>query len=100
MKNTSKTFIFLILAATILSCDSNYSSSDEDSSIGDYEYSVSGVDENGNYVEGDVEVSQDGGSGTVSDEYGNEKEVDVEWTGNGELEGTDEDGETYDLEVE
>lgn len=65
-----------------------------------YDYGVSGMDSNGNSVSGDVEVDQGGGSGTIINEDGEEVEIDVEWTGNGELEGTDTEGNTYELETE
>ena len=39
------------------------------------------------------------GNGTIEDENGNEKSVDLEWTGKWQLEATDNDGNTYTLEV-
>ncbi|KAA3437603.1 hypothetical protein [Rufibacter hautae] len=95
MKKIYSIILFVSVLATISSC-----SSKSKKSSNDYEYNVSGVDEDGDDVDGEVEVTKEGGSGTITDEYGNEKEVDVEWTGKGELEATDEDGETYELEVE
>lgn len=64
-----------------------------------YSYDVSGTDDEGNYVDGSIEISGKYGSGTVEDDNGNEKSIDVEWTGNGTLGGTDEDGNFYELEV-
>lgn len=67
----------------------------------DYNYDISGYDNSGNYVYGDVDVDQDGGSGTIYDEYGNAHSIDVEWTGYGELEAYDyETWEYIDLEVD
>ena len=60
-----------------------------------YDYSVSG-----DGVYGDVFVDEDGGSGTVYDDDGNELEVDVYWTGYGELEAIDQNGDSYILEVD
>lgn len=64
-----------------------------------YEYGVSGYGDNG-YVYGDITVDRDNGDGYIYDEDGNEKWIDVEWTGNGTLEGYDEDGNYYDLDVD
>ena len=65
-----------------------------------YDYEVSGSDESGNSVSGSVEVDQSGGDGYVYTDDGEEKHIDVDWTGHGELEGYDEDGNYYELEVE
>lgn len=68
-------------------------------STGNYEYNydVNGTDVDGNNVSGSIDVQGRYGTGTIEDEDGNEKEIDVEWTGKGTLEGTDEDGNTYEL---
>lgn len=65
-----------------------------------YDYDVSGYDDSGNYIYGDVDVDQSGGDGYIYLEDGEEKHIDVDWTGKGELEGYDEDGNYYELEVE
>lgn len=65
-----------------------------------YDYDVSGYDSDGSYVYGDVEVDQGGGDGYIYTKDGEEKHIDVDWTGKGELEGYDEDGNYYELEVE
>lgn len=68
---------------------------------GSYNYDVSGYNSDGDYVSGNIDA--DGskyGSGTIYDSDGNERDVDFEWTGKGELEATDDDGNTYDLEVD
>lgn len=66
----------------------------------EYNYDVRGSDENGNSVSGNIDIDGKYGTGTIEDENGNEKELDVEWIDYGKLEGTDEDGNTYDLEVD
>lgn len=64
-----------------------------------YDYSISGYG-NSNSVYGDITVDKQGGDGYIYDEDGNEKLIDVEWIGNGTLEGYDEDGNYYELEVD
>ena len=66
----------------------------------DYNYDVNGTDENGNSVSGNIDISGKYGTGYIEDEEGNEKEIDVEWIDYGQLEATDEDGNTYELEVD
>jgi hypothetical protein len=65
-----------------------------------YNYDVSGTDENGNSVSGNIDMKGKYGSGTITEEDGNEIEVEVEWVGSGQLTATDDDGNTYDLEVD
>ena len=69
---------------------------------GDYQYNydVSGTDENGEDVTGNVSVQDKYGEGTLTDNEGNEIEVEVEWTGYGKLKATDYDGNEYDLDVD
>jgi hypothetical protein len=62
-----------------------------------YNYDVEGSDESGNNVSGNIDIQGKYGSGTIEDEFGVEKDVDVEWTGYGTLEATDFDGNTYEL---
>ena len=64
-----------------------------------YEYDVEGTDEYGDYVEGYVETSGKYGEGYIFDEYGDKVPIEVEWTGNGELLGTDDDNNEYELKV-
>jgi hypothetical protein len=64
-----------------------------------YNYSVSGYG-NDNSVYGDITVNKNGGSGTIYDENDNEISIDVEWTGKGTLEGYDENGNYYELEID
>lgn len=66
----------------------------------EYNYAVEGYDEYGNPIEGNIDVSNGGGTGYIYDEYGNEKEIDVEFTRYSELEGYDEDGNYYEMNVE
>lgn len=64
-----------------------------------YNYDVSGYGEDG-YVTGNIDIEGKYGSGYLEDEDGNEIEIDVEWVDYGELEATDENGNTYELEVD
>lgn len=71
-------------------------------SSGDYEYNydISGSDENGNSVYGNIDIQGKYGTGYIEDEDGNEKSIDVEWVDYGVLEGTDEDGNSFEFEVD
>lgn len=40
------------------------------------------------------------GSVTITDANGYERDIEVEWVGYGEMEATDEDGNTYTMEAE
>jgi hypothetical protein len=64
-----------------------------------YEYDVEGTDGNGDYVEGYVETSGKYGEGYILNEYGDKVEIEVEWIGNGEMTGTDDDNNEYNLKV-
>ncbi|MCO6462726.1 MAG: hypothetical protein J5I52_01120 [Saprospiraceae bacterium] len=66
----------------------------------EYNYDISGWDENGNSVYGNIDIQGKYGSGYILDEDGNEKYIDVEWVDYGVLEGTDEDGNSYEFEVD
>lgn len=66
----------------------------------EYNYDISGSDENGNGVYGNINIQGKYGSGYIEDENGNEKYVDVEWIDYGVLEGTDEDGNSYEFDVD
>jgi uncharacterized protein YcfL len=65
-----------------------------------YNYDVSGLDYDGNSVRGNIDINGKYGSGTIEDENGNTKYIDVEWVDYGVMEGVDEDGNYYDLEVD
>lgn len=69
---------------------------------GDYQYTydVSGTNENGDAVTGTITVRDKYGEGTVTDEAGNEIDVEVEWIGKGILKATDDEGNEYELEVD
>lgn len=65
----------------------------------DYNYDVEGYGDNG-YTSGNIDTSGKYGEGYIYDEEGNEIYVETEWTDYGVMEATDEDGNTYELEVE
>lgn len=66
-----------------------------------YNYDVSGYGDRG-YISGNIDASQ--GSkyvdGYIQRDDGTEVYFDGEWTGKGEIEGYDEDGNYYELEVD
>ena len=64
-----------------------------------YNYDISGHDEDGNYVSGNVDIDEYG-EGYIEDDFGNEKYIEVKWVGYGVMEGYDEDGIYYELNVE
>ena len=66
----------------------------------EYNYDVEGYDQDGNYVNGNVDITGKNGSGSIEDENGNEIDVEVEWVDYGKLEATDDEGNTYDLEAD
>lgn len=82
--------------------DSNYKYEYRTGGPGDYTYNYdsSATDSNGNVMDANITMNGKYGTGVVVDENGNEKEVDVEWTGYGEAEATDSDGNAYEIEVE
>ena len=82
--------------------DENYKYNNRTGTSGDYDYNydINGTDGEGNSVNGNIDINGKYGSGTIQDENGDEKNIDVEWVGKGQLEGTDDEGNSYDLEVE
>ncbi len=82
--------------------DSHYKYEYRTGTSGDYEYNydINGTDQDGNSVAGNIDISGKYGSGTIQDEDGNEKSIDAEWVDYGVLEVTDEDGNTYEMEVD
>ena len=66
-----------------------------------YDYDVSGYG-NGEYVSGSIDASRSSKDvdGYITLEDGREVSFDGEWVGNGEIEGYDEDGNYYELEVD
>jgi hypothetical protein len=65
-----------------------------------YHYDVSGTDDEGNEVTGEVDMDGQYGNGVVHDSADIEVEVSVEWVGKGELSAEDGEGNVYELEVE
>ena len=65
-----------------------------------YNYDVSGYDGNGDEVTGNVSMEDKYGTGSITNSNGEEIDVDVEWTGYGELKATDSDGNEYELAVD
>ncbi|MCP4990081.1 MAG: hypothetical protein GY928_29770 [Colwellia sp.] len=68
----------------------------------DYEYDVEGYNEDGKSVYGEIEANKDEQEveGYIYDEEGNEVYFEGEWTGYGEIEGYDENGNYIELETE
>lgn len=80
--------ILILLIVTTIPCRANT-------------YDVSGYDDNGNYVYGEIEAEGEKyGHGEIFVEDGNQRDIDFEWTGYGELEATDDEGNIYDLDVD
>ncbi len=65
-----------------------------------YNYDVSGIDDNGDTIEGNIDISGRYGTGVITNTEGEDVDVDVRWDGYGVLVAEDEDGNSYDLEVE
>ena len=65
-----------------------------------YNYDIIGYDEYGNYVYGNIDIQGKYGDGYIHNENDEEISVEVEWIDDGVLSGTDDDGNTYELEVE
>ena len=66
----------------------------------EYNYDVSGTDDNGDEVSGNVSMNGKYGSGTITNSEGEEIEVETEWIGKGVLKATDNDGNEYELNVD
>lgn len=65
------------------------------------DYGVSGFDDRGNYVFGEIEPEGgDNISGTIYSENGTSIEIDGKWFGRGKVEATDMCGNSYTLETE
>ena len=67
----------------------------------DYEYDVSGQSDNG-YIYGEIEAERGSRNveGYLYDENGNEVYFEGEWSGKGEIEGYDENGNYIELDVD
>ena len=77
--------------------DDDYKYEHRTGSTGNYEYNY---DVSGDGAEGNVDMQGKYGSGTITDENGDEKDVEVEWVDYGVMEATDEDGNTYTMEAD
>ena len=66
----------------------------------EYNYDVSGTDNNGDEVSGNVSMNSNYGSGTITNSNGEEIEVEAEWIDKGVLNATDDDGNEYELNVD
>lgn len=82
------------------STSSSYTGGNLYGGYNEYNYDVSGSDISGNSVNGNVDMQGKYGTGSIRNESGDDIEIDVEWTGKGTLEGTDDSGNYYDLEVD
>lgn len=82
--------------------DTNYKYEYRTGTSGDYgyNYDVSGYDDSGNEVTGNVSMEDKYGTGYITNSDGDEIDVEVEWTGYGELKATDSDGNEYELTVD
>jgi len=82
--------------------DTNYKYEYRTGTSGDYAYNydVSGYDDIGKEVTGNVSMEDKYGTGTITNADGVEVEVNVEWIGKGELKATDDDGNEYELTVD
>lgn len=67
----------------------------------DYEYEVSGTGDSG-YVHGEIEANKGEKEveGYLYNEEGDQVHFEGEWTGKGEIEGYDENGDYIELEIE
>jgi hypothetical protein len=66
----------------------------------EYNYDVSGTDDNGDEISGNVSTNGKYGSGTITNSNGEEIEVETVWIGKGVLKATDDDGNEYEMEVD
>lgn len=70
-------------------------------SAGNYEYSynVEGEDDAGIYWAGDIEITDNVGSGTLTNQHGDEVLITCEFVNYGVIEAHDTEGKKYDLKV-
>lgn len=82
--------------------DTNYKYEYRTGTAGDYgyNYDVSGYDDSGNEVTGNVSMEDKYGTGYITNSDGDKIDVEVEWTGKGELRASDSDGNVYELTVD
>jgi hypothetical protein len=82
--------------------DTNYKYEYRTGTSGDYgyNYDVSGYDDSGNDVTGNIIMEDKYGTGYITNSVGDDIDVEVEWTGYGELKATDSEGNEYELTVD
>ena len=66
----------------------------------EYNYNVNGYDQEGNSVTGNINIAGNQGAGTITNNRGEEIDIQAEWVNKGKLKATDDNGNEYDLEVE
>jgi hypothetical protein len=65
-----------------------------------YNYDVSGYDQEGNSVTGNINIAGNQGAGTITNSNGEEIDIQAEWVNKGKLKATDDNGNEYKLEAE
>lgn len=66
----------------------------------EYNYEVSGYDQNGHEVTGKINIEGKYGAGIITNANGEEVDVQVEWSGHGILKAIDNEGNQYELETD
>ena len=104
MKINIKTYIsaLAVISAIALFLSSTASAQykyEEKYGDGRYNYDVEGFSDDG-HVTGNVDTNGKYIDGYITDENGDEKYFEGEFTGHGEIEGYDEDGNFIELEVD
>lgn len=66
----------------------------------EYNYLVHGNDQNGNQVEGEINIQGKYGAGVISNKEGDDIEINAEWIRPKKLKATDKEGNEYDLEAD
>lgn len=120
-----KTYYFFLLAGIALSCknkepelqehwvsnpeneeetiyiDTSYKYQQRTGKSGNfiYTYTVSGSDDDGNEVNGSVEMDGEHGSGFITNDIGNQQKIEAKWNGYGILKAVDGEENQYDLKV-
>ncbi len=96
-----KLHILLLVFGVVVLSNSAFAQYAYEYKYGDnqYNYDVEGYSD-GDYVSGNVDTNGKYISGYLTDENGDEKSFDGEWTSYGEIEGYDEDGNYVELAVE
>lgn len=96
-----KLFVTLALTAMVLSSTSAHAQYkyEQKYGAGQYNYDVEGKSDQGS-VTGNVDTNGKYVDGYITNEAGEEKKFEGEFTGYGTIEGRDEDGNSVELEVE